>query len=91
MREAIALKRAEAKKAMVSQKATAIHTNGSNGIEYASPSTLGAAAADDEDLGRLSVRETIQRARSSGVFFNDYRPSRRLPSKACRLAQPCLT
>ncbi|KAH9174160.1 L domain-like protein [Lactarius sanguifluus] len=65
LKEAIALKRAEAKKALAAQKSTAMHVS-SAGIEDASPSTLGGAAADDDDLGRLSVRETIERARSSG-------------------------
>ncbi|KAI9454404.1 L domain-like protein [Lactarius psammicola] len=65
LKEAIALKRAEAKKAIATQKATVIHV-GSAGIEDASPSTWAGAAADDDDLGRLSIRETIQRARSSG-------------------------
>lgn len=62
MKEAIALKRA----AMASQKTTAVPANDSAGIEDALPSTSGAPAADDDDLGRLSVREMIQRARSSG-------------------------
>lgn len=62
VKEAIALKRAEAKKAITAQKTTAMHV----GIEDASP-LGGGAAEDDDDLGRLSVRETIQRARSSGV------------------------
>ncbi|KAH8991268.1 hypothetical protein EDB92DRAFT_1946063 [Lactarius akahatsu] len=65
LKEAIALKRAEAKKALAAQKSTAMHVS-SAGIEDASPSTWGAATADDDDLGRLSVRETIERARSSG-------------------------
>ncbi|KAH9029317.1 hypothetical protein EDB83DRAFT_2678570 [Lactarius deliciosus] len=65
LKEAIALKRAEAKKALAAQKSTATHVD-SAGIEDASPSTWGAATADDDDLGRLSVRETIERARSSG-------------------------
>ena len=47
---------------------------------------LGDAAADGDDIGRLSVRETIQRARSSGVCFGDRRPSFRLPFKTVRFA-----
>ncbi|KAH9053798.1 L domain-like protein [Lactarius vividus] len=65
LKEAIALKRAEAKKALAAQKSTIAHVS-SAGVEGASPSTWGGAAADDDDLGRLSVRETIERARSSG-------------------------
>lgn len=38
----------------------------SAGVEDAIPSALGGAPTDEDDLGRLSVRETIQRARSSG-------------------------
>ena len=55
---------------MAAQKGTAMHVS-SAGIEDATPSTLEGAAADGDDLGRLSVRETIQRARSSGVYFGD--------------------
>ncbi|KAF8257222.1 hypothetical protein EI94DRAFT_1632919 [Lactarius quietus] len=65
VKEAIALKRAEAKKAMAAQKTTAMPVS-SVGIVDAAPSTLGGGAENDDDLGRLSVRETIQRARSSG-------------------------
>ncbi|KAI9439545.1 hypothetical protein H4582DRAFT_1535534 [Lactarius indigo] len=65
LKEAIALKRAEAKKALAAQKTSVVHVS-SAGIEDASPSTWGGAAAEDDDLGRLSVRETIERARSSG-------------------------
>ena len=71
MKEAIALKRAEAKKAMAAQKT---HVS-SGGSEDAIPSTLGSTAADEDDLGRLSVRETIQRARSSGAYFSTHRAS----------------
>ena len=64
LKEAIALKRAEAKKAMAVQKAPSEH-GGSSGLENMLPTS--AHAADDVDLGRLSIRETIERARSSGV------------------------
>lgn len=87
MKEAIALKRAEAKKAMATQKT---HVS-SGGIEDAIPSTLGGAATDEDDLGRLSVRETIQRARSSGAYFSEHRPSFRLPLKTGRFAQSRVT
>jgi hypothetical protein len=64
MKEAIALKRAETKKAMAVQRAF----SGPGGLSSCgrvaeiSPSTV-----DGDDLGRLSIRETIERARSSGV------------------------
>lgn len=90
VKEAIALKRAEAKKAMAAQKATPVHVS-PVGSEDASPSTLGDAAADDDDLGRLSVRETIQRARSSGVCFSGHHPSFRLPFKTERFSQHRVT
>jgi hypothetical protein len=61
MKEAIALKRAEVKKA---QNASSGH-GGSSGLEDMLPTS--AHAADEDDLGRLSMRETIERARSSGV------------------------
>jgi hypothetical protein len=66
VKEAVALKRAEAKKAMAAQKTVAEH-GGSNGVE----DTLSTAshAVDEDDLGRPSVRETIERARSSGVHW----------------------
>jgi hypothetical protein len=65
MKEAIALKRAEAKKAMA-QKPLSEHV-GTSGVE----DTLLTAshAVDEDDLGRLSIRETIERARSSGVHW----------------------
>jgi hypothetical protein len=66
MKEAIALKRAEAKKAMVAQKSLSEH-GGSSGVEDTLPTT--SHAVDEDDLGRLSVRETIERARSSGVHW----------------------
>lgn len=71
---------------MAAQKTTVPHINVSAGSEDATPSTLGGTAADGEDLGRLSVRETIQRARSSGVCFSDRRLSFRLPFKTGRFA-----
>ena len=64
MKEAIALKRAEAKKAMAAQKTSSEH-GGSSSLEDMLPTS--AHAADEDDLGRLSMRETIERARSSGV------------------------
>jgi hypothetical protein len=66
MKEAIALKRAEAKKAMAAQKPLSEHV-GTSGVE----DTLLTAShgVDEDDLGRLSIRETIERARSSGVHW----------------------
>src|SRR6266702_7389619 len=91
LKETIALKRAEAKKAIATQKATAVHVS-SAGIEDASPSALGGAAVDDDDLGRLSIRETIQRARSSGVCASVVIVlSFRLSSKTGRFAQYRIT
>jgi hypothetical protein len=66
MKEAIALKRAEAKKAMAAQKTLSEHV-GSSGVEDTLPTT--SHAVDEDDLGRLSIRETIERARSSGVHW----------------------
>jgi hypothetical protein len=64
LKEAIALKRAETKKAMVAQKASS-DLGGSSGLEDMWPTLV--HAADEDDLGRLSMRATIERARSSGV------------------------
>lgn len=66
MKEAIALKRAEAKKAMSTQKALSEHGQ-SSGFDDMLPTS--AHAADEDDLGRLPIRETIERARSSGVYY----------------------
>ncbi|KAH9999663.1 hypothetical protein BJV74DRAFT_823072 [Russula compacta] len=62
VKEAIALKRAEAKKAMAAQKASSAHGS----LEDTSPTTLATHSVDGDDLGRLSIREMIERARSSG-------------------------
>ena len=67
MKEAIALKRIEAKKATTLQRIPSEHDGSSGGgIDGTSPNTWRVDTVDD-DLGRLSVRETIERARSSGV------------------------
>ena len=70
MKEAIALKRAEAKKAMAAQKplATCGVSSGCGGMEDAPPTALETLTVEGDDLGRLSIRETIERARSSGVY-----------------------
>ena len=66
IREAIALKRAEAKKTM-SQKPPP--GDKWNGLEDASPAGFGKEVVDDgSDIGRWSLRDTIERARSSGTF-----------------------
>ncbi|EIN09950.1 L domain-like protein [Punctularia strigosozonata HHB-11173 SS5] len=63
IREQIALKRAEAKKAMTSSK------GGSGDDFFAVPDSPAKGPAGEEDaLGRWSVRETIERARSSGLL-----------------------
>jgi len=69
MKEAIALKRAEAKKAMAVQRAFSERdsSSGCGGVEGSSPTTCG-HTVDGEDLGRLSIRETIERARSTGAL-----------------------
>ncbi len=69
MKAAIALKRAETRKATIAQRASSEQggSNGSGSIEETSPNAWGNYAVDGDDLGRLSIRETIERARSSGV------------------------
>jgi hypothetical protein len=64
MKEAIALKRAETKKAIAAQRAFSDQGRSSicDGVGDISLSTV-----DGDDLGRLSLRETIERARCSGV------------------------
>ncbi len=65
LREAIALKRAEAKKAQMRTGSTALDSNTSN------EDTLPEVRKEDEeslDLGRWSVRETIERAKSTGEY-----------------------
>jgi hypothetical protein len=76
MKEAIALKRAEAKKAMAAQKAFAAcgGPSASGGMEDASQNAW-AYTVEGDGLGRLSIRETIERARSSGVYQWDLSPT----------------
>src|ERR1700722_3149192 len=65
IREAIALKRAEAKKSL--PKAAPGGLDGFENLEDASPVSVNTKADDDViDLGRWSVRETIERARNTG-------------------------
>jgi hypothetical protein len=70
MKEAIALKRAEAKKAIAVQKnfATRGDSSASGGIENTSQTISETFTAEGDDLGRPSIRQTIERARSSGVY-----------------------
>ncbi|KAH9921234.1 uncharacterized protein BXZ73DRAFT_51975 [Epithele typhae] len=62
IREQIALKRAEVKKVVSPLKATF------EDLEDASPDTFGRPAEPDVDLGRWSIKEAIERARSSGAI-----------------------
>lgn len=67
MKEAISLKRAEAKKATAAQRTLSEQDVSSGGcIDDTSPNTW-VDTVDGDDVGRLSVRETIERARNSGV------------------------
>ncbi|KAM5539221.1 hypothetical protein V8D89_007094 [Ganoderma adspersum] len=77
LREQIALKRAEAKKAIV--KASPVKAE-FEGLEEASPHTFNQPAVHDVDLGRWSVKETIERGRSSGVVNLSSRDLPCLPS-----------
>jgi hypothetical protein len=64
LRDAIALKRAEAKKALVANKNV---IGPSDSLQDANPVAWNKPAAEQtEDLGRWSLRETIERARISG-------------------------
>ncbi|KAI0315867.1 hypothetical protein OF83DRAFT_1084655 [Amylostereum chailletii] len=64
IKEAIALKRAEAKKAMTQKPPAGDQWSG---MEEASPAEFDAKAVDDgSDVGRWPLRETIERARNSG-------------------------
>ncbi|KAI0706998.1 hypothetical protein C8Q76DRAFT_816931 [Earliella scabrosa] len=66
IREQIALKRAEVKKVV---KTSPVNGNGEfAGLEDASPQTYKAPEPDVVDLGRWSIKETIERARSSGAI-----------------------
>ena len=63
IKEAIALRRAEAKKARTAMRDDVQHDSAS--LEYASP--LPPPQQEEQDiLGRLPIRETIERARSTG-------------------------
>lgn len=66
IKEAIALKRAEAKKANLN-KPTGGNLDDFTGLEDADPNRLNEKESVDE-LGRLSLKETIERARSTGEY-----------------------
>jgi hypothetical protein len=67
IREAIALKRAEAKKA--APKSAEGVLSGFEGLQDESPTSANKTAEEEiVDLGRWSVKETIERARSTGSF-----------------------
>ncbi|KAI0715775.1 hypothetical protein C8T65DRAFT_643114 [Cerioporus squamosus] len=63
IREQIALKRAEVKKIAKSPVVAQFE-----GLEHASPDTFNQPAEHDVDLGRWSIKETIERGRSSGAI-----------------------
>ncbi|TFY66075.1 hypothetical protein EVG20_g5010, partial [Dentipellis fragilis] len=68
IKEAIALKRAEAKKALAGRRSPSKDGDAWSGLENADPLSL--ASQDDGgldlDMGRWSIRETIERAQNSG-------------------------
>ncbi|KAI0649550.1 hypothetical protein C8Q79DRAFT_951122 [Trametes meyenii] len=78
IREQIALRRAEAKKAAA--QSYAAPTEHFEGLEDASPETFNQPTPVDVDLGRWSVKETIERARSSGAINLSSRDLPCLPS-----------
>ncbi|KAI0043998.1 RNI-like protein [Auriscalpium vulgare] len=65
VKEAIALKRAEAKKAMAAAGASRGAAHPLDGLQDSSPDTWGAPEPEVE-IGRWSVRETIERAQNTG-------------------------
>ena len=66
IKEAIALKRAEAKKANLNKPAGG-HPDDFTGLEDADPNRVNEEESVDE-LGRLSLKDTIERARSTGEY-----------------------
>ena len=67
IREQIALKRAEVKKVTKSPVVGEFE-----GLENASPHTYNQPVEVDVDLGRWSIKETIERARSSGMSMTSF-------------------
>ncbi|KAJ8496870.1 hypothetical protein ONZ51_g836 [Trametes cubensis] len=80
IREQIALKRAEAKKAAVKTSPAGSVSGDFAGLENASPETFNQPPPIDVDLGRWSIKETIERARSSGAINLSSRDLPCLPS-----------
>ncbi|KAI0351781.1 L domain-like protein [Trametes cingulata] len=78
IREQIALKRAQAKKAVVKTSPNA--SGDFAGLENASPDVFNQPPVVDVDLGRWSIKETIERARSSGAINLSSRDLPCLPS-----------
>ncbi|KAI0691314.1 hypothetical protein BC835DRAFT_1509395 [Cytidiella melzeri] len=68
IREQIALKRAEAKKAMSKSLGSGAGFDDFSSLVDALPAALGKPEEDAVDLGRWSVKETIERARSTGAI-----------------------
>ncbi|KAK2459897.1 hypothetical protein APHAL10511_008097 [Amanita phalloides] len=64
IKEAIALRRAEAKK-LQSKSSNTLSTSG-GGLDDEPVATPGTPAQDEDSIGRLSLRQTIERARSTG-------------------------
>jgi hypothetical protein len=65
IKEAIALKRAEAKKALSKSSSG----SGLGALEESLPDVASKQQEDEDLLGRLSVRETIEQARSTGEII----------------------
>ncbi|KAI0326476.1 L domain-like protein, partial [Cubamyces sp. BRFM 1775] len=80
IREQIALKRAEAKKAATKTSPAGSISGEFAGLENASPDTFNQPPPVDVDLGRWSIKETIERARSSGAINLSSRDLPCLPS-----------
>ena len=66
LKEQIALKRAEARKAMSKSGPSAVHSDVLED-EFSAPSPSKRKEESVDELGRLGIRETINRARSTGA------------------------
>lgn len=71
IKEAIALKRAEARKVMENRSRSA-GVNVLDGLEDALPAVATAPKEDDDILGRDNLREVIERAKSTGEWKNPF-------------------
>ncbi|KAF9270534.1 L domain-like protein [Marasmius fiardii PR-910] len=81
IREAIALKRKEAKEAQVAQARSGGDALGNlSSLEDALPDAPTSVQNDEDEFGRWSVRETIERGRSSGTVNLSSRSLPCLPS-----------